>query len=254
METLKDFLASMSHPWLFMLTSARFLPGTIARLLRTRDFSTLLSPSALNEAWFGDFWAHVGPQVKTAAERRVAPLLEGRVEGGQVKAEAVGKPIGGVVLEIGAGSGMWADVFAGVRARLADGSGAGEGEDGQEQLQRVYGVEPNAHSAAALTRRVQALGLQDLYTVVPVGIEQLDDPDAWAGRIEPGSVDCIVTILCLCSIPEPETNIRLLYDYLKKGGRWYAYEHVKVERGGYALRFYQCESDISHLFRNGANA
>lgn len=137
------------------------------------------------------------------------------------------KPVSGVVLEVGAGSGMWADVFAKINTRSG--------------LKRVYGIEPNLTSAAALKQRVKEVGLEGTYEVVPVGIEALNDPTAWAGRIEPGSVDCIVTILCLCSIPEPEKNIRLLYECLKEGGRWYAYEHVQVEvgRGGWLLRQYQ---------------
>ncbi|KAH6891417.1 S-adenosyl-L-methionine-dependent methyltransferase [Thelonectria olida] len=229
MDTLKDFVARITHPWLFMLLSARFLPGTVLQLIKRGDWRTLVSPAALNEAWFGNFWAFVGPQVKTAGEPRVVPLLEGRVHDGQVTAEPVGPPISGVVLEIGAGTGMWADVFAKVSKSAAVDGG----------LQRVYGIEPNPQSAATLTQRVKELGLQDLYQVVPVGIEQLNDATAWGGRIEPGSVDCIVTILCLCSIPEPEKNIRLLYECLKKGGRWYAYEHVRCERGGYTMRFYQ---------------
>ncbi|KAI5467178.1 S-adenosyl-L-methionine-dependent methyltransferase [Mariannaea sp. PMI_226] len=235
MDSIKAFLTSIIDPWLFMFLSARFLPGTIVQLIKRGDFRTLLSPSALNDAWFANFWDFVGPQVKTSGEQRVVPLLEGRVHNGQVSDEVVNQPISGVVLEIGAGTGMWADVFAKVNKTVSHGSSKANGTP----LKRVYGIEPNPQSAATLRRRVQDLGLEDLYEVVPVGIEDLNNPTAWGGRIEPGSVDCIVTILCLCSIPEPEKNIRLLYDSLKKGGRWYVYEHVRTERGGYTMLFYQ---------------
>lgn len=87
----------------------------------------------------------------------------------------------------------------------------------------VYGIEPNPKSAAALQQRVNEIGLDNVYEVLPVAIECLED------RLEPESVDCIVTILCLCSIPEPEKNIELLYKSLKKGGRWYVVEHVRVD-------------------------
>ena len=158
----------------------------------------------------------------------------------------MGKPVNGVVLEIGAGSGMWADVFAKVNTSGGDEGEARRRKGAAPGLTRVYGIEPNPTSAAALRRRVKDVGLEGTYEVVPVGIEQMNDPTAWAGRIEPGSVDCIVTILCLCSIPEPEKNIKLLYDCLKKGGRWYVYEHVQVDvrRGGYLLRLYQREFQI----------
>lgn len=227
-----------------MSISVRYIPSTISSLISQSDYGTLFSPSGFNDAWFGNFWAFIGPQVKTNSEKRVLPLLEGRVSEGQVRDEVVGKPVEGVVLEIGAGSGMWADVFAKVNTTGEDEGAARRRKGAAPGLKRVYGIEPNPTSAAALRQRVKDVGLQDTYEVVPVGIQQINDPTAWDGRIEPGSVDCIVTILCLCSIPEPEKNIKYLYDCLKKGGRWYAYEHVQVDaqKGGYLLRIYQCKS------------
>ncbi|KAF5008831.1 hypothetical protein FDECE_4910 [Fusarium decemcellulare] len=242
LSTLRELLWELVSPYLFMGISVRFLPGTVLGLLASRDFRTLFSPSAFKETWFGNFWAFMGPQVKINAERRVIPLLEGRVHDGRVGEDVVGEPINGIVLEIGAGSGMWADVFA----KVGGGIGVvGSGDDevrrrkGGNGLTRVYGIEPNPQSAAALRRRVKDVGLEGVYEVVPVGIESINDPTAWDGRIEPESVDCIVTILCLCSIPEPEKNIRMLYNSLKKGGRWYAYEHVRVERGRFFLSAFQ---------------
>ncbi|KAF5022402.1 hypothetical protein F66182_5542 [Fusarium sp. NRRL 66182] len=237
--TLKELLEQLVGPYQFMSIAMRFLPGTLLEVIRKRDFRTLLSPSRFKDVWFGNFWAFVGPQVKATAENRVIPLLEGRVRNGQVGEEVVGQPINGVVLEIGAGTGMWADVFAKVNGGVgSDGGNEVRRRKGGNGLTRVYGIEPNSKSAATLQQRVKEIGLDGVYEVVPVGIESLNDPDAWDGRIEPGSVDCIVTILCLCSIPEPEKNIRLLYESLKKGGRWYAYEHVRIERG-FFLRAYQ---------------
>src|SRR6185295_6722012 len=99
---------------------------------------------------------------------------------------------------------------------------ASRAEEGK--VTKVYGVEPNEQSHQALQQRVREAGLQDVYEVVPVGIEDMAGGAAeskkWDGRIEPESVDAIVTILCLCSIPEPVKNIGLLYGYLKKGGKW----------------------------------
>ncbi|KAF7545157.1 hypothetical protein G7046_g9626 [Stylonectria norvegica] len=244
LTTLTDIALHLVGPWQMIFLSLKFLPPTILDLFSQRAFAALLSPSTFQIAWFGRFWAFFGPQVKAHAEKRVIPLLEGRVHAGRVGDDVVGTPVDGIVLEVGAGSGMWADIFAKI------GGGAGKEENGVRQrkagLKRVYGIEPNPTSAAALRQRVKDIGLQEVYEVVPVGIEALNDPTAWAGRIEPGSVDCIVTILCLCSIPDPEKNIRLLYDCLKKGGRWYAYEHVQVgAQGGFLLRAYQREF-ISH--------
>lgn len=246
LETLKDVFLHLIDPWLFMFISLQHLPSTVRELLAARAWRTLLWPPALGNALFGNFWATVGPGVKTTAEKRVVPLLEGRVSRGVVRDDVVGEPVRGVVLEIGAGSGMWTDVLAKFtpgagpagstrrRTRQSTASAAG--------ITKIYGVEPNPTSAAALRQRVRDYGLDDVYEVVPVGIESLGDAEAWGGDlIQPGTVDCIVGVLCLCSIPDPEENIRRLYELLKPGGRWYVYEHVQAERGGFPLRVYQRE-------------
>ena len=225
---------------MFMWLSLSHVPATIRALVAAKDYSTLLSPSSFSEALFGNLWATIGPDIKAGNEERVIALLEGRVKDGRVQDEVISAPIHGTVLEVGAGSGMWADVLArfsgvdtagGLRNRKNVGGG----------ITKIYGVEPNPISAKALQERVKEVGLQDIYRVVPVGIESVDDPSAWDGKIEPGSVDCIFGILCMCSIPEPEKNIQLLYKLLKPGGHWFVLEHVKVSRGGPLLRFYQCK-------------
>jgi SAM-dependent methyltransferase len=204
-------------------TSALYFFVTLLKLLTLGDLRTLFSWPAFHEAWFANFWSHIASGVKANAEPRVIALLEGRVHEGRICEEVVGQPVEGTILEIGAGSGMWADVFAKVveRARSRGGNGPA----------KIYGIEPNYHSAAALQQRVKEVGLEGMYEVLPMGIEDLNNPTARGACIEPGSVDCIVTVQCLCSIPEPEKNIRLLYNYLKKGGRWYVYEHVQAEHG-----------------------
>lgn len=61
-----------------------------------------------------------------------------------------------------------------------------------------------------------------------------------SGRIAEESVDCIVSVLCLCSIPDAKTNIAELYRCLKPGGRWYVYEHViAFPEQGWGMRLYQ---------------
>ena len=71
---------------------------------------------------------------------------------------------------------------------------------------------------------------------MPLGIEDL----AASGTVALQSVDCVVTVMCLCSIPEPRRNMAQLYGYLKPGGRWYVYEHVKCFRAqGRGMQLYQ---------------
>ncbi|KAK7404163.1 hypothetical protein QQX98_010067 [Neonectria punicea] len=218
-------LVRLIRPWMLMSISAWYFFTTSLGLLASGDFRTLTSWPAFHETWFARFWAHIAPGVKANADQKVLALLEGRVRDGRIYEDVVGQPVDGIVLEIGAGSGMWADVFATVAERAKSSASNGP------SLRKIYGVEPNAQSAAALRQRVKEVGLEGTYEVVPVGIEHLNDPTAWGAVIQPGSVDCIVTVQCLCSIPEPEKNIRLLHSYLKKGGRWYVYEHVRAEHG-----------------------
>lgn len=245
LATLQDLFARLMFPWLFMYISLKHLPSTVRSLIAARDYRTLFYPPAFSDALFGNFWASVELDVKENAEMRVVPLLEGRVSGGVIHDKVVSEPISGIVLEVGAGSGMWVSDLAkfvgssassGARRRTRQSIASAGG------ITKIYGVEPNLTSAAALRRRVQVEGIEDVYEVVPVGIESLGDAKAWAGPlITPGSVDSIFTVMCLCSIPEPEENIQRLYELLKPGGKWYVYEHVKATRGGWPLIAYQRE-------------
>lgn len=237
-------------PWLFVGLSIKSLPGTILTLIQERRFGVLLSPSGFRDAWFSRFWGSVaGPGIRANAGEHVIPLLQGRASGGVVRAEQVEQGISGTVIEVGAGSGLWADVYKVVAEVRADpeaetgneGAVRRRNAAGERVITRIYGVEPNKDQHPNLRNAVAAAGLEDVYRIVPVGIEDLDNSKKWDGRVEKGSVDCIVTILCLCSIPEPEKNIRELYKYLKKGGRWYVYEHVKCEHG-WGMKLYQRES------------
>ncbi|KAJ2902701.1 Methyltransferase-like protein 7A [Zalerion maritima] len=268
---IKDLLLVLADPWIFMSASLSYLPGTVLELVKTRDFGTLFSRDRLQTKWFGRFWSWAGPMVRATGEARVVPLLEGRVAGGRITDVPVKEGVRGTVVEVGAGSGMWANLFRdgyagehGMEAGKATGVGAagGGGDDddgavtkragatggeegevllGRGAVTKVYGVEPNPQSHEALTKRVKDVGLEDIYEVVPVGIEHLGGGHwKWEKPIEKESVDCIVSILCLCSIPDPEDNIRDMYQYLKPGGHWYVYEHVQCSHEvGRGMRWYQ---------------
>ncbi|KAL2178150.1 S-adenosyl-L-methionine-dependent methyltransferase [Thermothelomyces heterothallicus CBS 202.75] len=247
---LPPALASLVDPFLFMGLALSFLPSTVLSALLARDFATLLSPSRLRSAWFGRFWAHVGPTVRQNAEKNVVPLLQGRVAGGAIvpgppttpapssdsDAAAGARPhpaVSGTVLEVGPGSGMWVSLYSPQNLPASTGGGGGDGGG----IRKIYGVEPNPTVHSLLRRQVAAAGLDDgTYEIVPLGIEDL----AASGRVPLGSVDCIVTVMCLCSIPDPRRNMAQLYRFLKPGGRWYVYEHVRCFHWqGWGMRLYQ---------------
>ncbi|KAI0186449.1 methyltransferase [Xylaria flabelliformis] len=246
----KEAFWGLLDPWMFLQLSASFIPQTTQQIFATHPFSSglsiLFSPSRFRDLWFGHFWAFAGPQVRAGAGPRVLPLLDGRTSKGVVTDSPTGPGVGGVVLEVGAGSGLWVEVFSD-RYLAYDASGGGGGGTARTKITRVYGVEPNSAQHPALRRAVEDAGLQDVYEIVPVGIEDLSSSSSaaegktkkkWDGNIEPESVDCIVSVLCLCSIPDPERHIRELYSLLRPGGRWYVYEHVLVEYSWY-MRLYQ---------------
>ncbi|KAM3514320.1 hypothetical protein MY11210_001995 [Beauveria gryllotalpidicola] len=252
-EDVGNFAMAMIGPWLFIGMAVAHFPRTFISIVSSGQYSKLFSPSEFLAIAFGQFWGTVGPEIKEDFKPRVVPVLEGRVRDGNIVPEPVSEPISGIVMEVGAGSGMWTDVLAGftavgssdsgpdgpasnLRRRKTHASGGG--------ITKIYGVEPNEISAASLRKRVNDLGLDGIYEVVPVGIEQVTDPTAWNGQIPEGSLDCIVCVCCLCSIPDQEKNIQYLYKLLKPGGRWYIHEHVKVTHGGILLRLYQGKSYV----------
>ena len=238
---LPPALVALLEPWQFMAMSLSFLPSTILSLLLALDLGTLLSWPRLQAAWFGRFWAVIGPMVRENAEKKVVPLLQGHVTCGVVPSTpSTSKPpvppVSGTVLEVGPGSGMWTSLFT---------------PHYLPSITKVYGVEPNPAQHPALRQQIAAAQLGDTYEIVPLGIEDL----AASGRVPLESVDCVVTIMCLCSIPEPRRNIADLYGYLKPGGRWYVYEHVKCFRSqGWGLRLYQSELPLPCVWveRDGA--
>ncbi|KAK6064798.1 methyltransferase domain-containing protein [Seiridium cupressi] len=240
---------ALVDPWFFMGISASWLPYTIKTLVKDGHTGTLFSPSKFQDAWFSNFWGWAGPNIKLRAQERVLPLLEGRVQGGRIVDEPIGPGIEGVCIEVGPGSGFWVDVFS--DKRLDRSTSATSNDDGvglqgavasqggnRKPVTRVYGVEPSHDQHVNLRKNISEAGLENVYEIVPVGIEDLDDPSKWGDKIEKGSVDCIVFILCLCSIPDPQHNLKELYKYLKPGGRWYVYEHVRIDHS-WCMRMYQ---------------
>lgn len=147
----------------------------------------------------------------------------------------------GVILDIGPGTGQWLYLFAAAM---------------NPDVRKIYGVEPNAGLHSQLRESAVKAGLGEVYEIIGCGAEELGS----VGGIERGSVDTIVTVQCLCSIPGPEGVIRDLYPLLKPGGKWLVYEHVKTKYQGDFVAFWQrelsskekrtCRMRIAnHLFR-----
>lgn len=185
---------TLLRPLYLLLLSAIYIPITLYKLLLPPQPSKLTSWSAFQHAWFGTFWAYFGPLSRESAAATVEPLvLSAR----------------GTVLDIGPGSGEWVYLFSKSR---------------NPHIEKVYGVEPNAEHHAALRRRIKEAGLEGVYEVLGVGVEDLGQKG-----LGPESVDTVVTVQVLCSVPAPQRIVKELYPYLKKGGKWLVYEHVKTK-------------------------
>ncbi|KUJ15870.1 S-adenosyl-L-methionine-dependent methyltransferase [Mollisia scopiformis] len=204
---LLEILMHIIQPLYFLLVSASYIPTTIFHLLIAGDFNTLFSLSLFKDAWFANFWGRVGPEAREMCAPRAGPLIESAH---------------GIVLDIGPGSGEWLKLFD------------------KSKVTRILGVEPNRDHHAALKKRIQEAGLEGIYEIVPVGVEDLGSK--WVGE---GEVDTVVTIQCLCSVDEPRKMIDELYGYLKEGGIWVLYEHVVAfEHQGMMIKGYQSAIDI----------
>jgi tRNA A58 N-methylase Trm61 len=112
-----------------------------------------------------------------------------------------------VVLELGPGSGNQLHRFD------------------TSKVSKIYGIEPNIDLHEALRATVKKTNLDDIYTIIPHGAEDVKSFERY--KIAPNSVDTILSIQVLCSVPNPTAIVRHLYQYLKPGGKMIVYEHVQ---------------------------
>ena len=194
------------NPLLFLAYSAYYIFPTIYDLIVSFNFKPFFSIDEFKDAWFARFWVFFGPKSRESAAPKVMPLLQNSARG--------------VCLDIGPGTGQWLYLFA--RANNKD-------------ITKIYGVEPNRGMHAELRQNAVAAGLGDIYEIVGCGAEELDTK----GGIQKGSIDTIITVQCLCSVPTPEKIIKNLYPMLKPGGRWLVYEHIKTKHQGEFVGYWQ---------------
>ncbi|KAK4988247.1 hypothetical protein LTR66_001141 [Elasticomyces elasticus] len=182
---------NLLRPLYLLSLSAFFLIPTTFDLIRSFQLSKLFSWSAFQDEWFAHFWSYFGPLARQNADAAVKPLM---------------KQASGIVIDVGPGSGQWLDLFD------------------RSNVSKIYGVEPNAGHHAALRANVNRAGLDGLYEIIGAGVEDLE-----SFGIAKESVDTVVTVQVLCSVPGPRSVITSLYPYLKPGGKWIVYEHVKTK-------------------------
>jgi SAM-dependent methyltransferase len=180
------------------LSTCRHLANAIKiwRLLSTGNLRPFASVSDFKDHWFTIFWGWFGPNMRENAAPKVMPLIQNNAHG--------------ICLDIGPGSGQWLYLFA---------------KAVNPSITKIYGVEPNVGLHPELRANAEKAGLGDVYEVIGCGAQELGTK----GGLQTESVDTVITVQCLCSIPTPEKIIKELYPFLKPGGKWLVYEHVRTK-------------------------
>ncbi|KAF1819802.1 S-adenosyl-L-methionine-dependent methyltransferase [Dissoconium aciculare CBS 342.82] len=197
---------NLLRPLLLLYWSSTYIPITVWQLLLSFDFGPLFNFSLFKEAWFARFWGFLGPRSRELSAPIVVPLISNNATG--------------ICLDIGPGIGEWLYLFAkGTNPRIT----------------KIYGVEPNVDMHPKLRENAINAGLGDIYEVIGCGAQELQ---AKAG-FQANSIDTIITVQCLCSIPTPEKIIRELAPLLKPGGKWLFFEHVRTRFPGHFVAIWQ---------------
>ena len=133
------------------------------------------------------------------------------------------EPVGGVVLEIGFGSGLNLPFYP-------------------PAVTKVIGVDPSNTSARLAQKRVEAAP----FPVELIGLSAETLP------LEDRSVDTIVSTFTLCTIPDPASALREMRRVLKPGGRLHFVEHGRADDPRVA-RWQQRLNGIQQTLFGGCN-
>jgi hypothetical protein len=107
-----------------------------------------------------------------------------------------------------------------------------------DRITHIYFVEPNTSMHNKLREKASKTGLNGKYTIITAGAEDLVAELGKHGVL-PGTVNAIVSILCLCGVPAVESKVvGVLYKMLASGGQLVIWEHV-LNRDSVVARGYQ---------------
>jgi SAM-dependent methyltransferase len=188
---IKTRAVNYAEPFTFILLPAiiGFFGTFLARLITSP--LTAFNISDLQSSVFAAVFALLSPKFKEGESATRLPGLVGSASG--------------VVLELGPGTGNQLSRYD------------------RAKVKKVFGVEPNRQIRDSLQKAIEKEGLESLYEVVPLGIE--DRKGLEERGLGEGSVDTVLSVQVLCSVKSQEQVCRELYRVLKPGGTLIFYEH-----------------------------
>ncbi|PCH34640.1 hypothetical protein WOLCODRAFT_106332 [Wolfiporia cocos MD-104 SS10] len=192
---LCSLLAFLQH--LTETLQVALLP-TLKEIWRTP--SLLRRPRALSRVYMSYLWI---------------PMGEGVDQGGrEVKQSLIPLNARGVVLDLGAGHGHTMDYL------------------NRDLVTKFVALEPNQLMHDRIRERAATAGYTEsagTLLILPYGAEDISAIVSALGG--PHSVDTLISVLTLCSVPSPEDTLQGLVELvLKPGGTFLFYEHVLSPR------------------------
>lgn len=91
------------------------------------------------------------------------------------------------------------------------------------KISHIYGIESNPYFLTELSLKISEANLADKYSVIIGGAEDSEVLDKHG--IQDGTLDCILSLQVLCSVPQPEAVAKQMYRLLKPGGMLIFWEH-----------------------------
>lgn len=207
---------------LVMLGSLLFfgIPPAIFEILTSFNPFKILDPLA----WRDSIWGHASPRVLKQSDTM---MFEAKKE--------VLKLAYGRVLEVGAGSGETLKYYDEEKVRypyFTSECGIGQSKKLMTpcctiQITKLFAVEPFPALVKHLRKTIAARGpsFEKKTVVVAAGIEDKTTLKEKYGVVRE-SIDSLVLVQCLCSMPEPKRHLKYCVDLLKPGGSLILIEHV----------------------------
>ena len=98
-------------------------------------------------------------------------------------------------------------------------------------VSRYIALEPNVLMHERIRAKANEAGFHESDGTLIILSFGAEDTQSILSAISQDSVDTIISVLSLCSVPDPQRTVsKLVRDVLKPGGQWLFYEHVLSSR------------------------